>query len=124
MAGEEEGLEVGQEADGDAFAEEGVGDGFEFALLPSEKDGFAGVVGELDGTGFGGVEVLGRELLTVDEGQGEAVGDGTAELLHEVEGEAGAAGAEFVEKADLRVEADGFAGTPAVVGEKSVEEGE
>lgn len=124
MAGEQEGLQVGQEADGRFFAEKGVGDFGLLALLPVREDGLAGRLFEVDGSVFLGFEIRGGELLSVDQGEGGAVGEEGAELFHEIEGEGGSAGAISVEEAALRVEADRFEGAAAVVHEEGIEKGE
>ena len=124
MAGEEEGLDVGDEADGDGLAEEGVGDLVALAFLVGLEDGAPGVVGKADAAGGIGGEVGGADLGAVDESEGETVGQAGAEFLHEVEGERGASGAEGVEEADGGVEPDAFEGAGDVVGEEDVEEGE
>ena len=64
------------------------------------------------------------ELDAIDEGEGEAVGEGCAKFFHEVKSEARAARAKGVEEADLRVESDTFCRADAVVREECVEEGE
>ena len=124
VSGEEGGLGEGDEAEGLGFFVVGVCDGGFLAFLPGGEDGFAGVVGEAVGVGGGDGEVFWGDLFSVEEGDGEAVGEEGAEFFHEVEGEAGAAGAVAVEEADLWVEAGGDEGGGAVVGEEGVEEGE
>ena len=124
MSGEEGGLGEGDEAEGLGFFVVGVGDGGFLTFLPGGEDGFAGVVGEAVGVGGGDGEVFWGDLFSVEEGDGEAVCEEGAEFFHEVEGEAGAAGAVAVEEADLGVEAGGDEGGGAVVGEEGVEEGE
>ena len=43
---------MGEQAEGDAFFEQGVGEGFLFAFLVGDQHGFAGVAFELDGAAF------------------------------------------------------------------------
>ncbi len=124
VAGEEPGLEVGEEADGGFFVEEGVADFLLFAFLPMGEDGFSGVFFEEDSSVFHSLEIVGGDLLAVDQGEGGTVGKEGAEFFHEVEGEGGAPGAFPVEEADLRVQSCGFRRAAAVVGEEGVEEGE
>ena len=124
MSGEEAGLNVGKEAEGDFFVEEGMGQFVLFFLLPGLENDLSGIVSEGDGSGFLDMEIIGGDLLSVDEGEGKAVGEDGAKFFHEVEGEGGASGTGLVEETGLRVESAAFASGSAVVGEHGVEEGE
>lgn len=124
VAGEQECLGVGDEAERDALVEEGMLDLFLLARLPGGDDQLAGGFFEEGGAAVLGGEAGGLDLAAVDEGEGEAVGEGRAELFHEVECEAGAAGAVGVEEADGGIEADAFEGRFDVVAEEGVEEAE
>ncbi len=124
MAGEEAGLELGQEADGGFFVEKRVGDFVLFAFLPGGEDFFAGIVFEQDGSVLLDVEVFEGDLLAIEERERGAVGEEGAEFFHQVEGEGRAAGAVAVEEAALGIESAGFEGAAAVVHEQGVEEGE
>ena len=88
-----------------------------FALLPSGEDFLAGIVLEKNGTVFLGIEVVGCDLLAVEEGKRRAVGQKGSELFHEIEGQRGTAGAIPVEEAALGVETAGFQRTAAIVHE-------
>lgn len=124
VAGEQTGLDMGKEAEGHFFFQEGVGDFGLFAFLPVGEDGFAGVFAEIDSAVFAGFEVFFGDLLAIEEGEGGAVGEDGAKFFHEVECEGGASGAVAVEKAALGVEPAGFGGASAIVGKEHVEEGE
>lgn len=123
MPGKKTCLEVDEKADGGFFVEKWVGDFFLFAFLPGDEDLLARGFSQEDGPGFLGVKIARGELFPVEEGEGEAVGEHGPEFFHEVEGKPGASGAILVEEADGGVEAGGFEGGPAIVGEKAVEEG-
>ncbi len=122
VAREEERLDMGQKPDFDLLAKERVDDGLLLLFLPREKDGLARVIAHFHGAGFGGLEVLGAELLQVDERERHAVGQWRAELLHEIERKAVPARAQGVEESDLRIEADALQRAGAVVRQKRVEE--
>ena len=77
---------MGKEADGRFFIQKGVGDFLVFALLPVGEDCFPRVRFEKNGTVFFGLEIVGSDLLAVDEGEGGTVGEGRAEFFHEVKG--------------------------------------
>jgi hypothetical protein len=124
VAGEEKGLGVGDEADGELLVEEWVGDLVALAFLVRFEDGAAPIVGEADAAGGFGLEVGRTELGAVEEAEGKPVGEEGAEFLHEVEGEAGSAGPVGVEEADGGIETDAFEGGLDIVGEEGVEEGE
>jgi hypothetical protein len=100
VAGEQEGLGVKEQADGNFFTEKRMLDLLLLPLLPRGEDFFPPVVGKKDGAGFGGAEVLRLNLLAIDQRQREAVGERSAEFLDQVEGEAGATGAIAMQKAD------------------------
>jgi hypothetical protein len=114
MTGQEQGLGVEEQADGDIFAEEGVVDFLLFAFLPGCEHFLAAVVGEQDRAGFQRAEMLGADLLAIDEREGEAVGVRSAKLLHEVQGEAVAAGAVAVEESNGGIESVRREGTGGV----------
>jgi hypothetical protein len=122
VAGEELGLEVGELRDSDAGFEERMGDFFAFAGQIRLHHGLAAVGGEFDGASVSVAEAGGGDLLTVDEGEDEAVGDEGAEFFDEVESEAWATWAVGVEEADLRVETGGGEGGGAVVDHQGVED--
>ncbi len=124
VAGEEAGLDLREKAVGDGLVDERVEEGVLFPLLPCGEDFFAGVRFEENGSAFLNFEIIGADLLAVDEGKGKTVREEGAELLHEVECERMTAGPGLVKEAGLGIEADGFAGGAAVVGEEDVEEGE
>ena len=124
VAGKQKGLGVEEQADGDRFAEKRVLDFLLLALLPRGEDFLAAVVGEEHGSAFVGAKMLGTDLLAVDEREGEAVSEGRAKLLHEVEGEAIAAGAVAMEVADGGIESMCGEGAGGVETEKGVEVGE
>ena len=104
VAGEQKRLGVQQQADGDFLAKKRMLDLVLFSFLPGSENLLAAVVGEEHGAGFSGAEVLGADLLAVDEREGEAVGERCAKFLLQVEGEAFPAGAVAVEEADRRIE--------------------
>lgn len=56
------------------------------SLLPGGEDLLAPFVGEQDGPVFFAAKVMGADLLAIDEGEREAVGERGAKLLHQVEG--------------------------------------
>lgn len=62
------------------------------ALLPGGEDFLAAVGFQQHRTAGLDIEVIGADLLAVDEREREAVGEERAELLHEIEGEGVAAG--------------------------------
>ena len=68
--------------------------------------------------------MLRRHDFLVDAGEHEAVGVNSAQLFHEVEGEASAPGPGAVEKADVGVEAHTLKSRRAVGGQKRISEGE
>ena len=100
VAGEQEGLGVKEQADGNFFTEKRMLDFLLLPLLPSGEDFFPSVVGKKDGAGFGGAKVRWFDLLAVDQREREAVGERGAEFFDQVEREAGAPGAIAVQKAD------------------------
>jgi len=115
---------LGEEAEGDFLVDEWVVEGVLFPFLPGGEDFLAAVGFQENGSAGLDLEVVGADLLSVDEGEGEAVCKEGAEFLHEIERKGVAAGAGLVEEAGLGIEADGFAGGAAVVCEEDVEKGE
>lgn len=67
---------------------------------------------------------LGLKSAVVEEIEGEAIGDGGAKRLDEVEGEGRAAGLGFVQVAERGIEAGGVKSRGGFVGEEGVAEGE
>ena len=103
MAGKEQGLAVGNQAQVDFFIEEGMAEFLAFAFLPGDEDGFSCVGIHLDGTGFGDAKARGGHLASVDERQRKAVGEGGAKFFHKIEGEAFSPRAVAVEKPGARI---------------------
>ncbi len=69
-------------------------------------------------------EIAGAELLAVDEGEDEAIGHERAELLDEIEREAGTTGTVDVQEADVGIEPGGCQRRDAVVSHQGVSEGQ
>jgi hypothetical protein len=69
-------------------------------------------------------EVVGLELLPVQQGEGEAIGKERAQLLHQVEGQRWLAGPDSVQVADARVETDLFEGAMYGDAKHSIQEGQ
>lgn len=124
MPGKEKRLDMEEHADGYAFLKERVADLLLLALLPGDEEGLAAVVVHFDGPGGGRLEALAIDLPEIDQGEDNPVGEEGAELLHEVEGEAGASGPKGMVEAHLRVEADGLERPDGVMGEDCVDERE
>lgn len=99
-------------------------EGFALALLIGGEHAFAGVVVHVYGTAFAALEAGGLDLLAVDQGQDQAIGQERAQFLHQVEGQARAAGTVPVQEADRRVQAHPLQGRGYVVGQQGVEERE
>ena len=66
-------------------------------------------------------EMVGLDLLPVDQRDGETVGQPRAKFFHQVEGERRAIGTVGMEKADERVEADAGQRGDAIVPHQRVE---
>ena len=124
VAGEQQGLRVEEQADGEFFSEIGVLHFFLFSFLPGGEDFFASVVGEEHGAVFKGAKVFGLDLLAVHQAEGKAVGQGDAKFFHQVEREAFASGAVAVQVADGGVESVRGERAGGVEAEECVEVGE
>jgi len=122
MAGEQSGLQMGQQSDGGLFIKEGVGDFLLFAFLPGRHHHLAGGVLKHHGSRFKCVKVPAGELFSIQEGERGAVGEKAAKFLHQIEGKRGPAGAITVEEAALGIQAAGLEGGPAVMGEQRIKE--
>lgn len=85
MAGEESGLDVGKETEGNALFEEGVQEFGGFAFLPGGEDGFSGVLLEKNAASFLCAEVGCLDLAAIEQGQSSAIGKEGAHFLHKVE---------------------------------------
>ncbi len=108
---------------------EGVGLGFDFAQETIAEDGpflLAGLAFEAALLDPHAVifEMFLADLLAVDKGYGEAVGQPGTELLPEVQGQGGPAWAVGMEEADEGTQAGAGQGGNAVVPHEGVEEGE
>ena len=104
-AGEQSRLDERQLAVTDFPLEERMGDLLDLALLVSGDGRLARLIREFDGAAIAGCEVVGFQLASVEQRDGEAFDPG-AEFFHEIEGEGFAAGAMGVEVTDERIEAD------------------
>ena len=124
VAGEEAGLDREELLEADFLLEQGMVQFSLFAFLPSLDDFSSAFVGELDGAAFAFIKMFGLDLLAVDEGDGEAVGEPGAEFFHEVERGCRPAGPGGVEPADVGVEPGGGEGGETVVAQEGVEKGE
>ena len=83
-------------------------------------NGAPGIFGQGDGAALVQRKVTRRELRAVDQRDNGAVGGHGPQLLHQVEGEAGPARAQRVQKADLRIEADRLTGAGALARQQRV----
>ena len=92
-----------EQADGDGFGQQGVGEGFLFAFLIGNQDGLSGVTFEEYGAAFSLAEVSTRNLLPIDERESEPVGK-KAEFFHQAERQRRTSGTQYMQEADLRVE--------------------
>lgn len=124
VAGEEQGLRVEEQADGEFFLEKRVFDFFLLSFLPGGEHFFASVVGEEDGAVFQRAKMFWLDLAAVDKADSEAVGEGGAKFFHEVEREAVASGAVAVEEADCGVESVRGERAGGIETEQGVEVGE
>lgn len=124
MAGEDACLDGGEEPSGGLAASKWVFPGLGLPFLPGCDDGLSAVVGEAYGAARHVFEVLRTRLSAVEEGEGEAVGEDGAEFIHQVECEGRLTGAQAVEEADVRVEADLFGRSMDESAEEVVREGE
>jgi hypothetical protein len=122
-AGQQQRLCEGQKADRNRFVQDGVPEFVRFSQSPGRKDGFAGFVIHDHRAVVAKQKALRLDLMTIDEGKDEPVGDGGAELFHQVKRQRGLSGAVVVEESDVGIEADRFAGGAAIVEEKRVDEG-
>ena len=118
------GLHVEQQANRDFFVQKRVEDLLLLPLLIGDQEGLARFVRHQDRAGIGLLKPLGLDLAQVDQGEGQAVCQEGAKLLHQVEGEAGPAGAVAMEEAHGRVEAHRLQGRADVVDQEGVDEGE
>ena len=87
-------------------------------------EGLTAVGGQLDGAAVAVAEVGAAELLTVDQGEHEAIRDQRAELLDQVEREARPTRTVGMEEAYVRVQACGGQGGGTVVCHQGVNERE
>ncbi len=116
-------MDLREQAVGDALVDERMEDRFLFPFLPGSQDFFAGVGLEENRSACLNFEVIGTDLLAVDERQSESICENGAEFFHQIKGKGEAAGAGLVEETGLGIEANGFAGRAAIVGEEDVEKG-
>lgn len=118
------GLDEGHLAQAQILVEQRVLQPLLLALLVGADDRFAAGLGELDRPPFPSPEVLGADLLSVDQRDGQAVGQPGPEFLHQIERQGRPVRPVGVQKADERVEAGGGQGGDAVVSDQGVEERE
>ena len=79
---------------------------------PAEDEGLSGGIGHLDGPAIPEFEIAGDDLLAVDQGQHEPVGNQGAELFHQVQGEGRFSGPVGMEEADGGVQPGRRTGGP------------
>lgn len=91
-AGQKQSLHIRHEAPRKLFVQERVGDGLLLAGLPPAQKGATALIGEKDGPVLLLLEMLRRHDFLVDAGKHKTVGVNSAQLFHEVEGEAPAPG--------------------------------
>lgn len=124
MAREESRLDVREEAQRDLPIKQVMREHVLFALLVGMKQEAATIVGERDLPAQSGLEMFSLKLLAIEEGESEPIGDDGPELLHQVEGEGGAARAECVQEADLWIQANALKGGLALRAQQCVQKRE
>jgi hypothetical protein len=121
VAGQEARLDEGQLGNAQVLVQQRMVEALLFAFLVGFDDKFAPGVGEFHGSAFAHGEMVGLNLLSVDECDGEAVSKPGAEFFHEVEGEGGAIGSVHMEKPNEWIEADAGERGDTIVTHKGVE---
>lgn len=124
MAREKLCLEKGKETDSCLGAKKGVCYLLTLAGDVSGHERLASLRGQFHGAAVPSDEVSRDELLTIDQGQNEAVSKQRPELLDEIESQARTTRSVGVEEADVRVEACGGESRYAVVGRQGIREGQ
>ncbi len=117
-------MKEGKLANANRILEKGVRHFFALAGDEGLNQGLTSIGGQFDCSAIAGCKVFGTNLLTIDQGKNETIGNECAELLDEVEGQAGPTGAIGMEKSDIGVEAGGHERCAAIVGEERVDERE
>ena len=94
-----------------------------FSFLPGNDDLFSAFFLHGDSSRRCADEVLCRQLLSVDERQGQPVRKIRTKFFHDVQRQACPAGAFPMEKADGRIQADAFARAADIMGKQGIEKG-
>ena len=124
IAGQDARLHKGELRNAKFLIQQRVRESLLFALLICFDDALPPSIGELHRATFARAKIFRADLLPVDEGDGETVGQPRAEFLHEIERQCRAIGPLRVEKADERVEADAGQRSDAIMPDQSVKETE